>query len=81
MSYEAIFLRTDSCFISSWVRGTPFNAGAEAAASLLRSVFLLHEMRKELRIKSLLIDALLPDLSIWRADALLNVDSQARHAW
>lgn len=57
------------------------NAGAEAASSLLRSVFLLHEMRKELRIKSLLIDALLPDLSIWRADALLNVDSQARHAW
>lgn len=54
---------------------------AEAAASLLRAVFLLHEMRKELRIKSLLIDALLPDLSIWWADALLNVDSQARHAW
>lgn len=49
--------------------------------SLLCGVFLLNETREELRIKSLLIDALLPDLSIWRADALLNVDSQARHAW
>lgn len=44
-------------------------------------MFLLQEMREELRIKSLLIDALLPDLGIWRADALLNVDSQARDAW
>lgn len=33
------------------------------------------------RIKSLLIDALLPDLSIWRAAAPLNADSQAGDAW
>lgn len=44
-------------------------------------MFLLCETREELRIKSLLIDSLLPDLSIWWADALLNVDSQARDAW